>query len=162
MSFELDNELFQACNDNRESVMEEVRSLVMRGASVNTKNENDTALIHLAAQHNEYELTKFLIENGADVNALTSDGWTALHFSAQKGYSQISDLLIKSGVNVDIQGLRYHRTALHYAADQGRVAIVQLIINSGGRTDLKDISGSTALDIAKSKLHQEVVMLLSK
>lgn len=162
MSFELDNELFHVCSENRENCIEAARMLISRGANINAKNENSTTILHVAAQHDNYELVKFLIENGSNVNSLTTDGWTALHFAAQKGYSKIADLLIKSGINVDVQGLRYQRTALHYAADQGKTSVVQLIINAKGRTDLKDISGSTALEIATRKGHKEVVMLLSK
>ena len=56
----------------------------------------------------------------------------------------------------------YDQTALHYAALRGSLAIATRLLEGGADLTLRDKSGKTALDYARSRGHSEVVALLSQ
>ena len=56
----------------------------------------------------------------------------------------------------------YGNTALHWAAYYGRLAIATRLLEGGADLTLRDKDGKTALDIARSQGHSEVVALLSQ
>ena len=53
-------------------------------------------------------------------------------------------------------------TALHYAARRGNLAIATRLLEGGADLTLRNKSGKTALDWARSLGHSEVVALLSQ
>ena len=53
-------------------------------------------------------------------------------------------------------------TALHYAAWNGYLASATRLLEGGADLTLRDKSGKTALDFARSRGHSEVVALLSQ
>ena len=56
----------------------------------------------------------------------------------------------------------YDQTALHYAAGYGYLAIATRLLEGGADLTLRDKSGDTALDDARSNGKSEVVALLSQ
>jgi len=128
-----------------------VTSLLDSGADANAMNDHGANAIHLAAQGKNNEIIDILISRKADVNVMTEDGLTALHFAARLGYVDAILTLIKDGADVNIAGIRYKRSAMHYAADQGHTGAVQALLKAGADKNMKDISGSTAFDLATKK-----------
>ncbi len=147
------NPLFEACY---EGDIKKINDFLDQGFDINSKTNSGSTLLHIAAQNNYLDMANILLARGAEVNALTEDGWTPLHFAAQKGYEELVKVLIKAGVNLDIAGLRYHRTALHYAADQGRDGVVMILLAAGANHNLLDKSGDTPLSISNKKSNFEV------
>jgi len=60
------------------------------------------------------------------------------------------------------QQINDDRTALHIAAIKGNLAIATRLLEGGADLTLRDKSGDTALDDARSRGHSEVVALLSQ
>ena len=73
-------------------------------------------------------------------------------------HGPVSPVLIQSIVHQQIYGA----TALHHAAYNGHLAIATRLLEGGADLTLRDKSGDTALDDARSYGKSEVVALLSQ
>lgn len=71
-----------------------VRLLLLKGAEVNEKINDVTALIW-AAKKNYPEIVKMLIDSGADNNITDKNGKTALMYAEENGHQEIINLLKK-------------------------------------------------------------------
>ncbi len=60
-------------------------------------DEEDTTLLHLAANSSSPEALKVLLQYGADVNKKNGEGVTALHIAAMWGRDKAVKLLLESG-----------------------------------------------------------------
>ena len=154
----LNSELIDAV---KEGNLKNTKLLLEQGANVKIADNNNTGLIHVAAQNNYDQILEELLKYKADVNAVTFDNWSALHFAAMCGYEKIVRILIKGGIDVNIIGLLYGRTALHYAADKGHSEVVKLILEAGAKTDIIDKNGETPISIAHRKGYEAIINLLS-
>jgi ankyrin repeat protein len=63
-------------------------------------------------------------------------------------------------VDVNATSKKGH-TALHVAASLGLVDVVQFLLKEKADRGIRSSDGKTAIDLAKSKNHKEVVELLS-
>ena len=77
--------------------VDSVKSLIEKGADVNTENDWGCTPLHYAADSGYVDIAKLLIEHGADVNAKDSDGWTPLHYALKNGHTDVAELLKKHG-----------------------------------------------------------------
>ena len=75
-----------------------VKSLLLRGAPVNGKDEHweRTPLI-MAAMNGYAEIVSILLKRGADPNAVDIEGWTALRYANAYGYDDIIKMLREAG-----------------------------------------------------------------
>ncbi|KAK2461995.1 hypothetical protein APHAL10511_006458 [Amanita phalloides] len=70
--------------------------------------------------------------------------------------------LLEKGLNVDLDVRdEFKYTPLHLAADRGNVGIVKLLLKKGADRSLKDPDGLTALELANTAEHEDVVKILS-
>ena len=80
--------------------IEEVRSLIMQGASVHTVEKDGSSLLNIACRLGYSAIARFLIINGAEVNAVSSDGTTPLFEACFEGQETTVRLLLeKEAVN---------------------------------------------------------------
>ncbi|NDB85042.1 MAG: ankyrin repeat domain-containing protein [Alphaproteobacteria bacterium] len=88
-----------------EAPIEEIRTLVERGADVNTQDNNndDQTLIHYACWMNNAELAAFLIDQGADVNIQDKNGQTPLYQVCHENNTELAAFLMQRGADVNIQ-----------------------------------------------------------
>jgi len=131
-------------------------------------------------------IVKALIDAGADVNAPDgSQGITALSIACRNGNERIAEYLIEIGAEVKegcVSSAANNRShglvellvskggnindkngdALRQAAWYGDTEGIELYLNLGANPALTNDKGETALDIAKSRGHQEIVDALSK
>lgn len=91
--------------------------------------ENNT-LLHIAVQHERYDICKLLICRGADVNAGKEFNKTPLHLAVERGFGDICLLLINGGADVNA-GSMSRFTPLHYAIVRKRSKICELLLKKG-------------------------------
>jgi ankyrin repeat protein len=97
---------------------------------------------------------ELLARHRADLDVRNQADNTALMAAAERGEVEVLRALL-----VDLRGGQ-RRSALMAAAAAGRTEAVRVLVEAGARTTLRDAAGSTAIDLAKSRGHAEVVELL--
>nr|CAH7717792.1 unnamed protein product [Callosobruchus chinensis] len=136
-----------------------VKYLIVNGAEVNAKNENETIPLHIAAEKGHTGIVEFLIENEANVSEKNKDGWTPLHIAAEKGHIGIVKYLIVNGAEVNAKN-ENETIPLHIAAEKGHTGIVEFLIENEANVSEKNKDGWTPLHIAAEKGHIGIVRLL--
>ena len=94
------------------------------------------------------------------INVPDENGWTPLMHAAVKGSEDTVKLLITGGadVNADADGI----TAMKIAIMFNRPENAQILADAGADIDATDEDGKTALDYAREKGRDEIVLLLEK
>ena len=77
----------------------QVKSLLAKGASVDSKDSFDRTALMLSAVGGFSETTAALLEAGADVHAKAKYGQTALQFAVERGDSAIVGMLKAAGAD---------------------------------------------------------------
>lgn len=113
-----------------------------------------------AARTGQVEAVKLLLSHGANPNTQIKHN-TALFDAVRHGKSlAILDLLIAAGGNIHVKN--YEETLLMAAAEGGSLALVKCLVQRGADLSAVDKNfNKTALDIAKSQKHKELVKYLS-
>ncbi len=78
-----------------------VKSLIARGANINTKNDNGMPLLNIAILKGNKEIAQMLLANGADFDARDITGKTALHLAVAKGHRELTELLLAKSAEID-------------------------------------------------------------
>ena len=73
--------------------IENVKSLLKRGADVDARNENGSTAMMLAAWSGHLDTVKYLVERGADPSLKNNNGETATMLAIKNGYKDIADYL---------------------------------------------------------------------
>lgn len=128
----------------KEADIEQVKQLILQGADVDTKGEDDNTPLHYAVGNTE--LLQMLLEADADVNVKNSFGVTPLHEAAKSNTEAVKLLLLK---NADVEAKdSKKRTPLHQAALAGNVENLRLLLDAGADVKAKDSIDVTALHYA--------------
>lgn len=92
-----------------------------------------------------------ILESGMidDVNKMSPSGLTALHQSAIDGNLECAKTLVGKGADVNCTDCEKW-TPLHAAVMNGSLEFVRFLLASGAKPTLKNDSGETAYDMAKS------------
>ncbi|KIE00668.1 Ankyrin repeat-containing domain protein, partial [Metarhizium majus ARSEF 297] len=130
----------------------------------NSEESRSLALLG-AASGGCTEIAHKLIEAGVDTALMDENGNMALHLSAEKQHTGIMKLLLdkryKHSGNFDINAKNGSRkTALHLATESGKSLSVQLLLEHDANVDAATSTGETALHIAASLGHVEVMRKL--
>lgn len=105
--------LFSAAKNG---TVEDVKAALKAGADVNTRMNDGTSALILAAKSNEnLGVVEALVEAGCDVNARGEKGWTALMYLAKSTNIDALNALIAAGANVNAKS-KDEYTALTLAA----------------------------------------------
>lgn len=78
-------------------------ALLLRGAAVDARNNNDQTPLHYAASRNRVEAAKALLARGAEPDAVDVYYASPLHRAASKGNSKVVQLLIAHHANLNLQ-----------------------------------------------------------
>ncbi len=123
--------------------LEQVTTLVEKGADVNTKRSYRTAVM-AAAQSGNLDLVKFLVEKGADPQVKSRLGNTAVMSAVRSGNLEVVKFLTGKGVGVNAEDEK-GRTALMFAARAGKLGIVEFLVDRGANVNAKDRIDQTVL-----------------
>jgi len=89
------------------------------------------------------------------------DDSDTIHGLAIAGDAQKLEKLLTTETSLDLdQKDEYGYTALHLACDRGNLAIVKLLLNRGANQTLKDPDELTALELAETCGHEDIVGVL--
>ena len=124
---ELNNGLLYA---SQEGNLEEVKSLLDRGANVNAEGVYKWTPLHRAALNGHTEVARLLIDRGANVNAENGAKQPPLHKAALNGHREVAKLLIDRGARVDAEDVDKD-TPLHWATSRGHIEVARLLILHG-------------------------------
>ena len=105
---------------------------------------------------------KKYIEDGFDVNRVNNHGHQVLMIAAHQGHIDIVKLLIKHGANVNAKHKISGNTALIGAVFQGQKEMIKYLIEAGANLDEKNNQDQTALQMAISQDHHEIVEIIKK
>ncbi len=124
--------LFKAAADGD---IEQVKSLISKGADVNAKDKSRRTALHYASEKGHTEVAELLISQGAYINAKDQREVTPLQFAAMRGDKQTIELLLSKGADINAKNNR-GRTPLFEAMKSpaaGRKEVVQLLASKGAK-----------------------------
>jgi len=136
-------------------------ALLKSGADCNTKNEEGTTLLMLAAGAGNQEMVEMLLKAGAEVDATDARGWTALfkalfNYEQNRGFPDVVSTLIEAGADIEHQ-IAYGTRPLMIAAGYGEARVVDVLLLAGVDIGAMNEGGRTARVMAETKDYVEVV-----
>jgi ankyrin repeat protein len=139
---------------------DEIRILIARGFSCNTRSKLGCTALRCAAYQNQDQIVAILLEQpGIEIDAANAENRTALHVASARGYTNIAKQLLEKKCNVnlkDIHGL----TALHYACQENHIEIARLLLKAGADTNAETNQHMTPLFTAIQRGAEDIVVLL--
>lgn len=142
-----------------------VKSVLDKGANVNTKDRIGRSLLLIATREKQIEMAKLLVSYKADVNLQDDQMDSPFLYAGASGQTELVKLFLENGARFDLFN-RYNGTALIPACERGYVETVKVLVKT------KDFPvnhvnrlGWTALMEAVilgngSKKYQEIVQIL--
>jgi ankyrin repeat protein len=112
-----------------------VEQFLSEGFDVNRRSSGeDTSLLSLAVQQDEYQMGEFLLARGANANLRDLYGWTPLMYAAVAGNVRMTELLLKHGAEIELEDYNQRGlTALALAEREGYNRITELLRRAGGK-----------------------------
>ena len=135
--------------------------LEKKNMSPNLKKDGKWPLLHLAIDNGHLELIKYLVKRKVDPYSKNFENNCPIHIACMNNYLNIVQYFAKDlKIDIDVRGYE-DSTPLHISSsNENRIEIVKYLINKNANYNLKDKSGQTALDIAKSKGNKKIVEYL--
>lgn len=130
---------------------------------------NGVTPLILAILNGHVDSAKVLLNEGADVNAKMETsmlGETVCTYTplsaavTEKGFGEVVKMLIHKGADVNVKRCGHGYSVLHEVSSNGDPDIVKLLIDKGANVNVKTDSGVTALSLADTYGHAEIVKLL--
>lgn len=94
------------------------RFLVLNGAGVNRRRDNEVSALFRAAENGRTEVVQLLLGHGADTSATDRYGRTALHLAVLRGYVDVVKALLKAKADVDARDKEGRTPLIHLIAAQ--------------------------------------------
>ncbi|PBD16151.1 ankyrin repeat domain-containing protein [Wolbachia endosymbiont of Drosophila subpulchrella] len=141
--------------------IQEVNSLINKGANVNATDQDGKTPLHWAAVKGHEEVVEALLKvNGINVNATDQGGKTPLHLAARDNNKEIVEALLKvNGINVNAQD-KDDSTPLHWAAVKGHEEVVEALLGKHGiDVNLVDKNKDTPLHLVLKKDNVDINVL---
>lgn len=140
----MENEIYVAVVEEE---VETVADLIAKGANVNSMRQwDETTLLYLAVESNNFEISKLLLDAGANPNAAKWD--TLIQLSVQSNNIDITKLLIKAGADVNETMVLLGMTPLQWAVNSNNIEIVKLLVNAGADVNAYTSSLESPLEMA--------------
>lgn len=145
----IDRKLFGAIEWDPENNLDEISSLLEKGADVNSKDEEGRTSLSAACMWKaDYpDIIKRLIEAHADPNSTDELGDTPLLIAACSGNSEVINILLDAGANPNAKN-KDGDTVLHCAAQNTDPNVTSLFINLELDVNARNNSKQTPLFMA--------------
>ncbi|CAG9993752.1 unnamed protein product [Clonostachys byssicola] len=126
---------------------------------INSCDEDNQSLLFLAANRGHDELCRFLLRKGADIKRGSHN---PLMTACENGHKATVRVLIEAGAEINkvYGGVKEGQTPMQVAVSEGHTSIVRLVLDHQGDVNLKNLAGSTALDIAIRRGRKIMIPLL--
>jgi uncharacterized protein len=137
-----------------------IEMLMAAGGDVNTKTENGTTPLMIAAHGGRVDLVRYLLEKGAQVDARNVPKETALIAAANRqgdrdgnfpvrealhtDKDKVVEVLVAAGADINASD-GSGDTPLILASRYGRIEVVRFLIERGAELNLRNRAGETAL-----------------
>jgi len=124
-----------------------VRSLVQKGADVNSEGQVGQASLLVASWHGHVGIAQFLLDHGARIDTVDSVERSALmlHLERSLASEKLITLMLERGADANAVDL-HQRTPLMYACKtSGNAHIVHLLLRNGADVNAVDKNGNTPL-----------------
>lgn len=157
-----------------------VRGLVTSGADFMTRDRNGNTPLHLACREGFVDVAKSLLEPVSPLEAIKTDreipnqfisqrldvknydGLSCIHLAANKGNVDIVNLLLEKGADCNDKEMKTGRCILHNACFSGNVELVRMLTRlKSCNINAKAYDGLTAFDLARSRSHDTICMVLA-
>lgn len=128
-----------------------------------TASAGDVEALYQAAGDGKSTEVVTLLKSGVDVNGRTRSGSYALNAAAVENEIDVIRVLLDNNADPNVrngQGDTPLICATKYAG--GKAATVQMLVEAGSDLGVRDNSGKSALDYAKSKGQQEAIAILER
>jgi len=126
--------------------VESVKSLITKGADIESTNKKGKTPLIIAAQFNALDAAKVLVEAGANLNVQHNNGGTPLFFAAKNDSVKVAQLLLANGANSTIKNTEGY-TPYEIARENGSYLIEKLLLNGRRSVALMlDYEGKTISD----------------
>ena len=156
-----------ACTSAASGDLETISRLHVQGLDLNHGDYDKRTPLHLAAAAGHLDIVKYLIEQGADPSP--KDRWGATPLNDAQ-HSSIVEYLASHGAEKGVDQSEYlelpqvtvsdEQFRLYFAAFEGDVLLIQTLHILGWKVNAYDYDGRTALGIASSEGHLDVVKYL--
>jgi len=130
---------------------EKAKAFIDGGANINTSDGHGYTPLHYAVENSQTDIVQLLISKNADINARNNSGQNPLDMAIDQNHKDILNLLVANGAGP---------SSIFAAAQIGDLASVKAFLEEGINVNAKGARSRTALHVAASKGHREVVELL--
>ena len=134
---------------------------LLKPADVHPPKTDINSDLRSAAQKGNLKEVISLLGKGADVNSKNMNGSFALMMAALNNHPEVVKYLLSQGADINARDNHEYTTLIHLAG-HGDIKILKLLLESGADVNAKNDLGLTALDVAESFQHSDVVNLLKK
>jgi serine/threonine-protein kinase len=138
--------------------LEQVKSLLAKGADVNAASADRTTPLMLASETNA-SIADALLAAGAQVESTDASGRTALNRASAAGTEDTMRLLLDHQANVNSRATDLS-TPLLAAVAHGKLGASELLIDRSADVNLADSNNTTPLMVAAEKQPAEFIKLL--
>ncbi len=144
-----------------EENIDEVKSLIAKGANVNAKDKhyNGITALFVAVEDGNLEMVETLLNFGAKVNAQDDEKRTPLMNLDDDATSELVQLLLNFGAKVNAVDKKGN-SALIAVSNQTDAKILQVLLNHGAKVNAQNKNGQTALMNAAEADNLENVRIL--
>ncbi len=134
---------------------------------VNRKDKEGMTALSYSTSKGNLEMVQTLLDANADVNAkrLVSSGllgWTALSLAIEENHAPIVLALLAAKADPNVIISSDDKTALMVAVETGNIELVQALLIAKADVNAKTKHGYTALSLARSNNHADIVRLLEQ